>query len=77
MPGKYHLSVKVDKNDPQQMDTEIVFGKTSVVKVAASNSTAASPSVAPQTVRKHWWQFWKKGQGNQDANNDPANDSLE
>jgi len=77
MPGKYHLTVTVDKNDPQQIDTEIALGKTSSIKVTTPISTASTPastddasgaSSSPQTVRKHWWQFWKKSPADTDAN---------
>lgn len=83
MPGKYHLTVTVDKNSPQQLDTEVALGKTSLIKVTGNPISTTSPppddasAAAPHTVHKHWWQFWKKDNANLDSHNDPANDSVE
>lgn len=72
MPGKYHFTVIVDNDAPQQLDAEISLGKTTKLEVTggkAGKQGSAEPTneqfahdsnAAPNAVHKHWWQFWKK-----------------
>jgi hypothetical protein len=62
-PGKYHLAISLDDKGARHLDTEVMLGRTSNIKlVDPSTQFDHSQTSFDQggASRKHWWQFWKR-----------------
>lgn len=70
-PGKYHMSISLDKKGVQHVDTEVKLGATSVIRVAAAPKTRESDKNEEKDGRKHWWQIWKKSNDKTEAAKQP------
>ena len=62
-PGKYHLAISLDGKGARHLDTEVVLGSTSNIKLVepqTRSNNGQTPSDEATGARKRWWQFWKK-----------------
>ncbi|RTL34693.1 MAG: hypothetical protein EKK48_30725 [Candidatus Melainabacteria bacterium] len=71
-PGKYHMSINLDKKGAQHVDAEVKLGATSVIRVAAAPKPAESDKDTDKDGRKHWWQIWKKSNDKTEASKEPS-----